>query len=153
MEDIGVFNRDVPLTPAQMEARQRLFQELQKKYNESPDKNLLWFEMAPLIRDSVEANVMRINHYGFILNYEEKVDVAFFSIMKRYVDNPKYNFGSLVTLGYYAALYSSRNEAIQDKDKLERLGWISYEYYIESTGNEIDYEPDFENYIDIEEFY
>ncbi len=153
MKDIGVFSRDKPLSQAQILARQELFSEYQEDYNKSHNKEVLWLKMAPLIKDAIEAAVMRINNKGFILNYDEKVDIAFFSLMKRYTNNPDYNYGSLSTLAYYAALYSSRNKEIQEKDLLERKGFISYENYIEITGNEVEYYQDFENYVNVEELY
>lgn len=153
MKDIGVFSRDKPLSQSQILARQELFSQYQEDYNKSHNKEVLWLKMAPLIKDAIEAAVMRINNKGFILNYDEKVDIAFFSLMKRYTNNPDYNYGSLSTLAYYAALYSSRNKEIQEKDLLERKGFISYESYIEITGNEVEYYQDFENYVNVQELY
>lgn len=153
MLDIGTFSRDKPLSQEHIAARQELFSQYQKEYNESHDKNILWLKMGPLIKDAVEASVMKINHNVYILNYNEKVETAYFSLMKRYTNNPDYNYGSLSTLAYYAALYSSRNKNIQEKDKIGKITRISYESYIESTGNEISYEQDFESFVDLEELY
>lgn len=130
MSDLGTWSRTEPLSASQMRARQRLFVKLQKEYNDTHDKNILWFEMSPLILDSVKSSVIKMNGgYGhFIPNYEEKVDKAYMLLIARYVKNPDYNFHSLPTLTYWAAKYSSRNAEIIYYDKMD-----SYERLTEET--------------------
>lgn len=112
------FSRTDKLTPEEMEAKNKRFLELQKEYNETQNKNILWFQMMPLLEDACKAQVTKMNGIaGFIPNYDEKVETALFLLIKRYTKNPSYNYGSLPTLAYWAALYASRNKAIQEKDK------------------------------------
>ena len=112
------FSRTDKLTQSEMEENNKRFLELQREYNETENKNILWFEMMPLLEDACKAAVTKMNGIaGFIPNYDEKVETALYLLIKRYTKNPKYNYGSLPTLAYWASLYASRNQAIQEKDK------------------------------------
>jgi len=115
---IGVWDRRNPLSKEEIAERQLAFLEYQKQYNETGDKDILWFKMKPLIEDACKSAVIKINgSIGFIPNYEEKVETSVYLIIKRYTKNKDYNFGSLSSLAYYAALYASRNKDIQSADQ------------------------------------
>lgn len=151
--DIGVFDRYKRLTDTQIHNRQILFEQYQSEYNRTGDKDILWFKMAPLIHDAVEASIMKLNNTGFILNYESKVEDAYLLIIARYIRRPDYNFKYLATLTYWASLYASRKTAAQDQDKID-LASSSYEKFMEESGNETyEMDFDFDNYIDLEELY
>lgn len=129
MLDVGVWDRQKPLTKTQLKNRQTLFEQYQKEYNENKDVNFFWLKLHPLILDAVKAAVIKINgSVGYIPNYQEKVDKADMLLVNRYIYKPTYNFGSLSTLAYFAALYSSRTKSIIEQDKED-----SYERIIEET--------------------
>ena len=116
--DIGTWGRKKQLTKEEIKARQESFLSLQSEYNKTGSKELLWKQLYPLILDCCKSAVIKVNGYNknFIKNYDEKVEDAVYTIMNRYVKRQDYNFSSLVTLCYFAALGASRNKAIQNKD-------------------------------------
>lgn len=155
MLDCGVWDRKKQLTKEQLKNRQNLFTQYQKEYNENKDVNFFWLKLHPLILDAVKAAVIKINgSVGYIPNYQEKVDIADDLLIARYIKSPEYNFNSLSTLAYFAALYASREKSIIELDKED-----SYERIIEETlihENEhmtSIYKQDFENYSNIDELY
>lgn len=155
MLDCGVWDRKKQLTKEQLKNRQILFTQYQKEYNENKDVDFFWLKLHPLILDAVKSAVIKINRsIGYIPNYQEKVDIADDLLIVRYIKSPEYNFSSLSTLAYFAALYASREKTIVKLDKED-----SYERIIEETlihENEhmtSIYNQDFESYSDIDELY
>lgn len=118
--DLGVWSRTNPLTAEQLKNRQALFAELQKHYNETHNTDILWLKMYPLIEDAVKSAICKVNGIGnFIENFDEKVESALDLLIARYIKRPDYNFGSLPTLAYFAAIWASRkpNVIYEDKEK------------------------------------
>lgn len=127
---LGTWDRKKQLTKDEIKIRQELFLSIQEQYNKSGSKKLLWEQLYPLILDCCKSSVIKINGHNknFIKNYDEKVEDATLTIMNRYIKNQNYNFNSLVTLCYFAALGASRNKTIQNKDKE-----ISLTYLLDDT--------------------
>lgn len=132
----GKWSRTEPLSVEEQRQRQEKFLELQKKYNETGDKNILWFEMKPLIEDCCKSAVIKRNgKNGWFPNYEKKVEDAVDTIIMRYVKKQTYNYRSLVTLCYWAALGSSCNKNMQELDK-DVLYEMSHPTIVERLDNE-----------------
>ena len=132
----GEWSRTVPLTKEEQKQRQEKFLELQQKYNETGDKNILWFEMKPLIEDCCKSAVIKRNgKNGWFPNYEKKLEDAVDTIIMRYAKKQTYNYRSLVTLCYWAALGSSCNKNMQELDK-DVLYEISHPTVVERLNNE-----------------
>lgn len=141
MEDNVIWSRQFQLSKAEQKRRQQVFSNAQAQYNQSGDKKILWEVMYPLIIDAVKSNVLKINCFHFVVDFDEKVDNAVTTIMNRYVKNKEYNFGSLVTLAYWAAVYECRKTGRKEKD-LEK----SYEVLVDEMKlHEEEHIIDFDN--------
>ena len=117
--DLGTWSRKSPLTRQQQKNRQKLFSSLQKEYNETHDTDILWYKMYPLLEDAVKSALCKVNGVNnFIEYWDEKVVDALDLLLTRYINKPDYNFRSLATLAYWAAVYASRkpNVIMRDKD-------------------------------------
>lgn len=85
---------------------QEQFLKLQEEYNKTGDHKILW-EMEPLIRKACEANILKINKHHFVIDFDEKVDDAVFTILNRYHKNKDYHYNTLATLTHWAAIGAS----------------------------------------------
>lgn len=128
--DIGTWSRNTTLTKEQLKNRQELFEQYQEEYNKTHDRNILWEKMYPLILDSVRSNILKLNNFHYVIDFEDKVGDAALLLMTRYCNKPDYNFRSLVTLGYWAAVYACRREEVIRREK----NTVSYEQMIEELG-------------------
>ena len=116
--ELGVWSRTEPLTKKQIKNRQELFSKLQKEYNETHNTDILWYKMYPLLEDAVKSALCKVNGVNnFIEYWDEKVADALDLLLTRYVNKPDYNFRSLATLAYWAAVYASRKPNVIFRDK------------------------------------
>lgn len=115
--DIGTWSRKSSLTKDQLDERQRLFTEYQKAYNDTGDTSIVWLKMRPLIKDSIRSNILKINKFNFVEDFDDKVEDGLLLVIDRYIKNPTYNFSSLPTLGYWAAIYACRRKDIVNREK------------------------------------
>ena len=152
--DLGTWSRTTPLTKKQQKNRQELFSKLQKEYNETHNADILWYKMYSLLEDAVKSALLKVNKYNFVEDFDEKTVDALDLLLTRYVRKPDYNFKSLATLSYWAAIYASRkpNVIFRDKDqsyevlmeeKLMHEGHIIDDFY------EYDYTTPYENVDDL----
>ena len=147
------------LTKEEQKQRQLLFEKYQEEYNKTGNLDLLWNKIYPLIVECCKSNVLKINgsyHKNFVKNFDYKVDDAALTIIRRYVKNKEYHFGSLVTLCYFAALGSSRNKAIQNRDMEESLTHLTEDTDWHESEHIIDFEEsstDFTTEIDGETYF
>ena len=160
MLDIGVWDRKKPLTKEQLKNRQTLFEQYQKEYNSNKSKEYFWEKLHPLIIDAVKSAIIRVNgQAGFIPNYQYKVDIADELLVKRYIEKPNYNFGSLSTLAYFAAIYASRQTQVIELDKEDSYDRIIEETlireneHVSSVSEYVSFYQDFDNYQDIDALY
>ena len=109
-------------------AAQAEFEKWQAKYNETGDISILWDHLEPLFRNAAGPNILKINKNHYVKNFDDKVDNAVLLIMGRYTKNPKYNFGSLVTLMYWAAVSVCHNKNTVAE---EMTSFYSYEDLLE----------------------
>ena len=115
--DLGTWSRKSPLTRQQIKNRQELFSRLQREYNETHDTDILWYKMYPLLEDAVKSALLKVNKYNFVEDFDEKTVDALDLLLTRYVRKPDYNFKSLATLSYWAAIYASRKPNVIMGDK------------------------------------
>lgn len=160
MLDIGTWDRKKPLTKEQLKNRQALFEKYQKEYNSNKCKEFFWEKLHPLILDAVKSAIIRVNgQAGFIPNYQYKVDMADELLVKRYISKPNYNFGSLPTLAYFAAIYASRqtqviNLDMEDSyDRIVEETLIRENEHVSSVSESVGFYQDFDNYQDIDALY
>ena len=158
--DIGIWDRKKNLTKEQLKNRQILFEQYQKEYNLNKDPAYFWVKLHPLILDAVKSAIIRVNgHVGFIPNYQYKVDIADDLLVKRYIEKPYYNFGSLPTLAYFAAIYASRQLQIINLDTEDSYDRIIEETLIRenehasSVSESISFYQDLDDYQDIDALY
>ena len=158
--DIGIWDRKKNLTKEQLKNRQILFEQYQKEYNLNKDPAYFWAKLHPLILDAVKSAIIRVNgHVGFIPNYQYKVDIADDLLVKRYIEKPYYNFGSLPTLAYFAAIYASRQIQIINLDTEDSYDRIIEETLIRenehasSVSESISFYQDLDDYQDINALY
>lgn len=158
--DIGIWDRKKNLTKEQLKNRQILFEQYQKEYNLNKDPAYFWTKLHPLILDAVKSAIIRVNgHVGFIPNYQYKVDIADDLLVKRYIEKPYYNFGSLPTLAYFAAIYASRQLQIINLDTEDSYDRIIEETLIResehasSVSESISFYQDLDDYQDIGALY
>ena len=117
--ELGVWSRTEPLTKQQQKNRQELFSKLQKEYNETHDTDILWYKMYPLLEDAVKSAILKVNKYNFVEDFEQKTIDGLDLLIARYIKRPDYNFRSLSTLAYWAAVYSSRQPNTIGHDKAQ----------------------------------
>ena len=117
--ELGVWSRTEPLTRQQQKNRQELFSKLQKEYNETHDTDILWYKMYPLLEDAVKSAILKVNKYNFVEDFEQKTIDGLDLLIARYIKRPDYNFRSLSTLAYWAAVYSSRQPNTIGHDKAQ----------------------------------
>ena len=115
--DLGTWSRKRPLTKQQQKNRQELFSKLQKEYNETHNADILWYKMYSLLEDAVKSALLKVNKYNFVEDFDEKTVDALDLLLTRYVRKPDYNFKSLATLSYWAAIYASRKPNVIMGDK------------------------------------
>lgn len=120
----GQWSKVSHLTKDECKKRQELFLQYQKEYNDTHDFKIVWNKMYPLIHDAVMSNVLKLNKHNFVKNFDEKVSEAELLLIQRYKNKPDYNFRSLVTLCYWAAVWACRQENVimgDQEDSWERL--------------------------------
>ncbi len=89
--------------------------ELQKEYNETHNKDILWGHMRPLLVDMISNTVKKLSKGHFIEDFEHRVEVQVDRVIKRYIDNPQYNRDLPLTIAYWEAvnmLYSSGHDKL-----------------------------------------
>lgn len=155
--NLGIWSRKIPLTAEQLKNRQALFTELQKQYNKTHDTDILWYKMYPLLEDAVKSAICKVNGIGnFIENFDEKVVAALDLLIARYIKRPDYNFSSLPTLAYFAAIWASRkpNVVYEDKEKSYEVLMeekLMHESHVIDDFYEFDYTN--ESLYDVDELY
>ena len=138
------WSRVQQLSKQEIAERQELFTKYQKEYNETHDKNIYWEKLYPLIVDCVKSNVLKVNQMHFVNNFEERCNDAVDLLSKRYLTKPNYNFKSLVTLCYFAAVWACRQKSVIHEDMEQ-----SYEHLVdEMMMHENEHIIDFEDIID-----
>lgn len=105
----------------------------QSEYNKTGDNDILWNKIEPLLRSAAGPNILKVNQYHEVKNFDEKVDDAVLLVLSRYKKNQNYNFGSLVTLMYYAAISVSHNPKVV---AAEKISYFSYEELLEKGMHE-----------------
>ena len=105
----------------------------QNEYNKTGDVTILWEHLEPLFRKAAGPNILKINKFHYVKNFDEKVDNAVLLIMERYKKKPEYNFGSLVTLMYWAAVSVCHNKNTVAE---EMTSFYSYEDLIDKGMHE-----------------
>lgn len=153
--ELGVWSRTEPLTKKQQKNRQELFAKLQKELNETHNTDILWYKMYPLLEDAIKSALCKVNGVNnFIENWDEKVVDALDLLLTRYIRKPDYNFKSLATLAYWAAIYASRkpNVIMRDKDQSYEVLMnekLMHEEHIIDDFYEYDYTTPYENVDDL----
>lgn len=126
----------VVLSKEEQQKNNQLFLQYQKEYNETHDKSILWNKMEPLLRVALAAAILKNNNNKPVKNFEDKIADGIIILIRRYVKNPDYNFGSLPTLVYYAALSVNKSKQVIFEERnvipLEELeSWQAKDYPIE----------------------
>lgn len=125
--DIHTMTKNYVDKEAQKKAQEE-FTKYQALYNQTGDISILWNNLEPLFRNAAGPNILKINKFHYVKNFDEKVDNAVLLIMERYAKNPKYNFESLVTLMYWAAISVCHNKNVVAE---EMTSFYSYEDMLE----------------------
>ena len=154
--DLGTWSRKSPLTRQQQKNRQKLFSSLQEEYNKTHDTDILWYKMCPLLEDAVKSAILKVNKYNFVEDFEQKTIDGLDLLIARYIKRPDYNFRSLSTLAYWAAVYSSRQPNTIGHDKAQSYEVLMneklmHEEHIIDDFYEYDYTDD--NLYDVESLY
>lgn len=154
--DLGTWSRKSPLTRQQQKNRQKLFSSLQEEYNKTHDTDILWYKMYPLLEDAVKSAILKVNKYNFVEDFEQKTIDGLDLLIARYIKRPDYNFRSLSTLAYWAAVYSSRQPNTIGHDKAQSYEVLMneklmHEEHIIDDFYEYDYTDD--NLYDVESLY
>lgn len=110
------------LTKSEQKEAQRLFLQYQEEYNKTHNPEILWFKMEPLIKRALESAIKKVNKNNFVQDFDDKVADADTLLMKRYIKNPNYNFRSLPTLCYWAAIWACRRpEVVFYESKIDNI--------------------------------
>ena len=139
--DLGTWSRKRPLTSKQIKNRQELFAKLQKEYNETHDTDILWYKMYPLLEDAVKSALCKVNGVNnFIEYFDEKVVDALDLLLTRYIHKPEYNFRSLATLAYWAAVYASRKPNVIMGDKAISWEVVTQDWMLHEEEHVLNYD-------------
>lgn len=115
------------LSKEQQSANQQLFLTYQKEYNTTHDVNIVWFKLLPLIRLAMKPAILKLNKHNEVKDFEDKLEDAILLLITRYINNADYNYGSLATLCYWAAISVCRKKNVIAAEKYN----LSYEEMIE----------------------
>lgn len=116
-ESLKQWSRISHLTKEECKKRQDLFTQYQEEYNTTHDRKILWDKMYPLIHDACMSNILKLNKHHYVKEFDEKVSDVELLLIQRYINKPDYNFRSLVTLCYWAAVYICRNPNVIARDQ------------------------------------
>lgn len=154
--DLGVWSRTTPLTRQQIKNRQELFARLQSEYNKTHNTDILWHGMYRLLEEAVKSAILKVNKYNFVEDFEDKTLDGLDLLLTRYINKPDYNFKSLATLSYWAAIYASRKPNVIARDKEQSYEVLMdeklmHEEHIIDDFYEYDYTDD--SSYDVDELY
>lgn len=138
--ELGVWSRTEPLTKQQQKNRQELFSKLQKEYNETHDTDILWYKMYPLLEDAVKSALCKVNKYNFVEDFEQKTIDGLDLLITRYIKRPDYNFRSLATLAYWAAVYASRKPNVIMSDKVISWEVVTQDWMLHEEEHVLNYD-------------
>lgn len=148
------WSRVQQLSKKEMAERQVRFEHYQKQYNETHDAKILWTCLYPMFVDCCKSNILKINKHHFVINFEEKTDKAVDLLITRYLKKPQYNFKSLVTLCYWAAVWACRQKDIIQEDMEQSYEYLVDDMMLHEDEHIIDFETLAEyNYADVDELY
>ena len=105
------------LTVEEQAAAQTNFTYWQAEYNKTGDKMIVWDKLMPIFKDALGPAILKMNNFHFVQNYEAKLDDATLTLVTRYLKNQNYNYNSLATLCYWAALAVCRKQSVIDEEK------------------------------------
>jgi len=105
------------LTKEEQKKAQADFIHWQAEYNKTGDKIIVWEKLMPMFKDALGPTILKMNKFHFVQNFDEKLEDATLALVARYLKNPNYNFGSLATLCYWAALGICRKESVVNEEK------------------------------------
>lgn len=104
------------LSKKEQAAAQANFEYWQAEYNKTGDKNIVWNNLLPIFRNALGPAILKGNMHHFVQNFEEKLDNAALTLVGRYLKNKDYNYNSLATLVYWAALAVNRKQSTIDEE-------------------------------------
>lgn len=105
------------LTVEEQAAAQANFTYWQAEYNKTGNKMIVWNKLMPIFKDALGPAILKMNNFHFVQNYEAKLDDATLTLVTRYLKNQNYNYNSLATLCYWAALAVCRKQSVIDEEK------------------------------------
>lgn len=96
----------------------------QKLYNETGDKEILWFKMEPYLRSTAESILKKMAKNHQILYFNEKVDAVVDKLLARYAHNSKYNKDLPKTMVYWACFsvfYSDESKSLDAEKRVKAI--------------------------------
>lgn len=96
----------------------------QKLYNETGDRDILWFKMEPYFRSTAESMLKKMAKNHQILYFNEKVDAVVDKLLARYVHNSKYSKDLPKTMVYWACfsiLYSDESKSLDAEKRVKAM--------------------------------
>ena len=92
------------LSKAKQKELTEAYLKLQKEYNETHKKDILWNNMRPLLVDMIGNTVKKLSKGHFIEDFEHRVEVQADRVVRRYIENPQYNRELPMTVAYWEAV-------------------------------------------------
>lgn len=105
------------LTKEEQKKAQANFEYWQAEYNKTGDKSIVWNKLMPLFKDAMGPAILKMNKFHFVQKFDKKLDDATLTLVTRYLKNQNYNFGSLATLCYWAAVAVCRKSSTVDEER------------------------------------
>lgn len=93
----------------------KLYLKWQGEYNETQNKEILWYNIRPLLVDMIGNMVKKLSKGHYISDFEHRLECQVDRVIKRYIDNPQYNRNLPMTIAYWEAvnmLYSSGHDKL-----------------------------------------
>ena len=94
----------------------------QKEYNMTHCPNIVWFKMEPYFRETAASIIKQKSQGHFVQCFDDKVDLVVDKLIKRYLENPDYNFDLPKTLVYWAVIsviYSSTSKSLDAEERMK----------------------------------
>lgn len=105
------------------------FTKWQAEYNKTKDKNIVWTKLYPIIQKALGPAILKKAQHHKVEDFEDKLQDGLVMLCKRYIKNPNYNYESLATLCYWAAVWTLyRKEIVQNESA------VSLDYLLDEIG-------------------
>lgn len=108
----------------QIDEEVKKFLSYQREYNETGDKDILWFKMEPYIRETAESIIKKLAKNNQILYLDEKVDLVVDKLIARYTNDYKYSKNLPKTMIYwacYGVFYSDESKSFDAEKRVKAM--------------------------------